>query len=109
MSRIVFENERPPAQVDPGRADVACFVGLIRCNPGAVLPPAAQEWLKLQGWVGGPFARLPTLALAATSGDTQITVAPALTGAPPAYVAVESEVLAVTAVDTSKTRLTVTR
>jgi uncharacterized protein len=58
MSRIVFENERPPAQVDSGRADVACFVGLVRCNAGAVLPPAVQEWLKLQGWVDGPFARL---------------------------------------------------
>jgi hypothetical protein len=58
MSRIVFENERPIAQVDPARADVACFVGLIRCIPGAVLPPAVQDWLQLQGWVDGPFARL---------------------------------------------------
>ena len=28
MSRVLFENERPALQVDPGRADVACFVGL---------------------------------------------------------------------------------
>jgi uncharacterized protein len=58
MSRILFENERPIAQVDPVRADVACFVGLLRCIPGAALPPAVQDWLKLQGWVDGPFARL---------------------------------------------------
>jgi hypothetical protein len=45
--------------VDPARADIACFVGLVRCIPGAVLPPAVQGWLQLQGWAGaGPFARL---------------------------------------------------
>jgi hypothetical protein len=58
MSRIVFETERPTTQVDPARADVACFVGLARCNPGAVLPPAVLRWLDRQGWVEGPYARL---------------------------------------------------
>jgi len=59
MSRIVFENEPPVAQVDPGRADVALFVGLIRCNSGAVLSSALQNWLVLQGWIGsGPFAKI---------------------------------------------------
>lgn len=59
MSRIVFENEPPVAQIDPGRADVALFVGLIRCNSGAVLSPALQDWLALQGWIGdGLFARI---------------------------------------------------
>ena len=57
MSRILFESQRPAAQVDPGRADIACFVGLVRCLPGAVIPPAVQTWLNLQGWVSGPYAR----------------------------------------------------
>ncbi|HEY2383503.1 MAG TPA: phage tail sheath protein [Terriglobia bacterium] len=63
MSRIVFEKERPIAQVDPARADVACFVGLARYLPGTTIPaaqaipPAIMDWLNLQGWVTGPFAR----------------------------------------------------
>jgi hypothetical protein len=114
MSRILFENERPPAQVDPARADVACFVGLIRCNSAAVLPPAVQDWLKLQGWVEGPFARLSfpvtvTLAAAASVTDLQITLTPMLVGAAPAYVAVDTEIFAVTAIDSTRTKLTVTR
>ena len=60
MSRIVFENERPLVEVDPARADVACFVGLVRCIAGALLPPAVQDWLEQHGWAGeGPFVRLP--------------------------------------------------
>jgi uncharacterized protein len=58
MSRIVFENERPIATVDPARADVACFVGLVRNIDNATLPPAVRDWLKLQGWVDGLFARV---------------------------------------------------
>ena len=57
MSRIVFENERPPAEVDPARTDVACFVGLVRCVRHAVLPPSVVAWLKQRGWIEGPFAR----------------------------------------------------
>lgn len=57
MSRIFFESERPIAQVDPARADVACFVGLVRCLPNATISPAVMDWLNLQGWVTGPFAR----------------------------------------------------
>jgi uncharacterized protein len=57
MSRIIFENERPPAEVDPARTDVACFVGLIRNVPGATLPPAVVTWLTQRGWIGGRFAR----------------------------------------------------
>lgn len=57
MSRIVFESARPIPQVDPGRADVACFVGLVRCIPGAAIPTAVQDWLTQQGWLDGPYAR----------------------------------------------------
>ena len=57
MSRIVFESERPIAQVDPVRADVACFVGVVRSLPNATIPPAGKDWLRLQGWLEGPYAR----------------------------------------------------
>ncbi|HTA44787.1 MAG TPA: hypothetical protein VK789_20205 [Bryobacteraceae bacterium] len=57
MSRIVFESERPVAQVNPGRADIACFAGLVRCIQGATLPAAVLDWLAAQGWVDGPYAR----------------------------------------------------
>jgi len=57
MSRIVFESDRPVAQVDPARMDVACFVGLVRCLANATPSPAAMDWLAAQGWVSGPFAR----------------------------------------------------
>jgi len=51
MSRIVFESERPIAQVDPVRADVACFVGLVRFLPTASISPAVMQWLQAQGWI----------------------------------------------------------
>src|SRR6266852_1100282 len=69
MSRVVFESERPPVQVDPARTDVACFVGLIRFIPGAVLPPPVGNWLKLQGWVTGPYARLSVPAPPVPTAD----------------------------------------
>ena len=74
MSRIVFESERPPAQVDPGRADVACFVGLIRWNPGATLSPTLWQWLRLQGWVDGPFARLSRSTPVTSTTDVPIPI-----------------------------------
>jgi hypothetical protein len=58
MSRIVFESERPPARIAPSRADIACFVGLVRCIERASLPPATEDWLRLHGWIGGPQARI---------------------------------------------------
>jgi hypothetical protein len=57
MSRILFESDRPVTQVDPVRMDVACFVGLVRLANGATLSTAVMDWLRLQGWVTGPYAR----------------------------------------------------
>jgi hypothetical protein len=56
MSRIIFEDQRPVLQVDAGRADVACFVGLLR-RVGSSIPPVAQAWLRQQGWSQGRYAR----------------------------------------------------
>jgi hypothetical protein len=60
MSSIVFEDQRPTPQIDPGRADVACFVGLVRLAGGipmAALPPALVAWFSQQGWSQGPYSR----------------------------------------------------
>ncbi len=61
MSSIVFEDQRPVAQIDPGRADVACFVGLVRLAGGVTalqtLPDAVSKWFAQQGWSVGPFQR----------------------------------------------------
>lgn len=46
MSRVIFENQNPGLQVDPGRADVACFVGLVRLQLGAVVSATVHAWLK---------------------------------------------------------------
>jgi hypothetical protein len=57
MSRVLFENERPALEVDPGRADVACFVGLVRRQIGAAVPSSVQDWLQSQGWLNPNYAR----------------------------------------------------
>jgi hypothetical protein len=56
---------------------------------------------------GGPS--IAVLAAAAGTADTQITVGPALSGANPGFVLIDSEIMTVTAVDATGTKLTVTR
>lgn len=56
MSRVVFEDQRATQAIDPGRADVALFVGLARYVATAI-PPSVQDWLKARGWTDGPYAR----------------------------------------------------
>ena len=59
--------------------------------------------------VSSGSAALATLAKPALATDLQITIAPALTGGNPPSVLVDNEILTVTAVDSTKTILTVTR
>ena len=54
-------------------------------------------------------ASIAVLEAAAAATDTQITIAPALTGAAPGFVLIDTEVMTVTAVDSTGTKLTVTR
>ena len=56
MRRVIFEDERPPIAVDPGRTDIACFVGLVRFT-GRTLPRGVVDWLSATGWLDGPHAR----------------------------------------------------
>jgi uncharacterized protein len=53
MSRVIIEDQRPELSIDPGRADVACFVGLVRCLPGAVIPDSIVQWLSSLGYPSG--------------------------------------------------------
>jgi hypothetical protein len=57
MSRVIFEDQRPGLVFDTGRADIACFVGLVRIAGGAEVPPVVLEWLKARGWAEGRYAR----------------------------------------------------
>lgn len=60
MSRIVFDDQRPSPAMHPGRADVACFVGLVRLaggTPLTTIPAGLLPWFAQQGWISGPFAR----------------------------------------------------
>jgi len=57
MSRVVFDNARSQLQVDTSRADIACFVGLVRRQPGSPLPSTVRDWLQAQGWLNPNYAR----------------------------------------------------
>jgi hypothetical protein len=66
MSIVVFEDQAPDPGFDPGRADVACFVGYVRLLGGAplvALPSALETWFSAQGWTGAgtPASRLLAL------------------------------------------------
>jgi uncharacterized protein len=56
VSRVAFDDARPVAESDPGRTDIACFVGLARVT-GSALPAAIVDWLQTHGWTDGPLAR----------------------------------------------------
>jgi len=60
MSRIVFDDQRPSPTMNPGRFDVACFVGLVRLAGGVPLtaiPGGLAPWFAQQGWNVGPYQR----------------------------------------------------
>jgi hypothetical protein len=63
MSRVIFDNQPAPPQVDPGRADVACFVGLIRVLPGAALPAATAAWLTSLGYSNSRIAQITNVPI----------------------------------------------
>jgi hypothetical protein len=57
MSFVRFEPQGPVTASDQNRADVACFVGLVRRRRGSVLPREVELWLRRNGWIGGPYDR----------------------------------------------------
>ena len=50
MSRLVFNNQPNTPQFNTVRADIACFVGLVRKLPGAALPASVSAWLTSLGY-----------------------------------------------------------
>ena len=55
--QVIFDFARPQLQVDPGRADIACFVGLVRRQPASLVPATVHDWLQSQGWLNLNYAR----------------------------------------------------
>jgi len=58
MSRVTFNNQPVAPAIDTGRADVACFVGLVRRVPGAVVSNAVAGWLQGLGFTAGQIGAL---------------------------------------------------
>src|SRR5215470_1183833 len=56
MSGLRFERHAPPSAIDPNRADVALFVGLVPRRPGD-LPGSVLSWLVERGWIASPYER----------------------------------------------------
>ena len=50
MSRVVFNNTPAAPVFNPTRADVACFVGLVRRLSGASVPASMATWLTTLGY-----------------------------------------------------------
>ena len=56
MSRVIFDNQPAAPQLNPGRADIACFVGLVRVLDGATVPAGQVSWLKSLGYKDAQIA-----------------------------------------------------
>src|ERR1700694_858658 len=63
MSRVIFDNQPPPPQLNSGRADIACFVGLMRRLPGATLPPGTAAWLTSLGYSSTQIAQITNVPI----------------------------------------------
>jgi hypothetical protein len=50
MSRVIFDNQPATPQFDRTRADIACFVGLVRLLRGASVPVGVSAWLASLGY-----------------------------------------------------------
>ncbi len=57
LSALDFQSVAPSAPRDPGRSDVACFVGWVARRPGRPVPDGVRAGLEAGGWIGGPWAR----------------------------------------------------
>ena len=58
MSRVIFDNLPPAPAFNPGRADVACFVGLARVLQGAALSASMASWLSSLGYKSDRIASI---------------------------------------------------
>jgi len=63
MSRVIFHDQPPAPQINLTRADVACFVGLVRILPGATVPATLQPWLNSLGYANTQIASLTNVPI----------------------------------------------
>ena len=63
MSRVIFNNQPAAPVLNPGRADIACFVGLVRVLPGAVVSAGMASWLNSLGYKSGQVATITNIPL----------------------------------------------
>ena len=63
MSRVVFNNQPAAPVLNPGRADIACFVGLVRLLPGATVPAGMASWLNSLGYLNNQIATITNIPI----------------------------------------------
>src|SRR5580692_5869063 len=61
MSRVIFDNTPTAPAFNTTRADVACFVGLVRLLAGASLPATMVTWLSSLGYSSAQIASLTNI------------------------------------------------
>lgn len=61
MSRVIFDNQPAAPQLNPGRADIACFVGLVRVLKGATVPAGMTTWLNSLGYKNDQIATITNI------------------------------------------------
>ncbi len=63
MSRVIFNNQPATPQLNPGRADIACFVGLVRALSGATVPAGMTSWLNSLGYTTAQIATITNIPI----------------------------------------------
>jgi uncharacterized protein len=63
MSRVIFHDQPPAPQFNLTRADVACFVGLVRRLNGAAVSASLQQWLNSLGYRNDQIAMLTNVPI----------------------------------------------
>jgi hypothetical protein len=63
MSRVIFDNQPAAPQLNPGRADIACFVGLVRVLPGTTVPAGLSTWLNSLGYSSAQIATITNVPI----------------------------------------------
>jgi hypothetical protein len=61
MSRVIFNNQPAAPVLNPGRADIACFVGLVRVWPGATVSAAMKSWLNSLGYSNAQLSTITNI------------------------------------------------
>jgi uncharacterized protein len=61
MSRVIFDNTPSAPVFNPIRADIACFVGLVRLLPGAAIPVTMSAWLNSLGYSNSQISTITNI------------------------------------------------